>query len=272
MEHGLAPVSVVIPCYRCSGTIERVIDTLSLQTQKPSEIILVDDFSNDGTLDALYALESKYLGWVRVIPLPANGGPGFARNAGWEAASQPYLAFLDADDAWHPRKVEIQYQWLAFHPEVALCGDWMEEVAEAPDSEAEGVNVAAEQITSRQWLSSNRVSTSSVMLRRDLPFRFAPGKRYCEDYLLWLQIATGGYQTWSLGTTLAYCFKPLYGAGGLSGRLWEMEKGELDAYWQIYRGGRISFPVYLGVVLFSLLKYLRRFVLAHFLRDKPGQG
>jgi len=102
-----APVSVIIPCYRCADTIGRAVESMIWQTLPPKEILLVEDYSQDEgkTLASLYDLQRKFQDkiTIKVIPLLKNGGPGGARNTGWDEAQQPYLAFLDADDSWHPR-------------------------------------------------------------------------------------------------------------------------------------------------------------------------
>lgn len=108
-----APVSVVVPCWRCRDTIARAVESIAAQTRLPHEVILVDDASGDGTAGALHALAGRYpKDWITVIEQRDNGGAGVARNAGWETASSPYIAFLDADDAWHPKKLEIQVAWM----------------------------------------------------------------------------------------------------------------------------------------------------------------
>src|SRR5262245_4665161 len=123
MSNERVPVSAVIPCYRCRGTIHRALDSVAAQTALPREVILVDDCSADGTAEAIGRIASEYPdGWVRVLTLPVNGGPGRARNAGWDAAAQPYVAFLDADDSWHRSKLEIQYGWMRANPHVVLTG------------------------------------------------------------------------------------------------------------------------------------------------------
>ena len=117
------PVSVIVPCYCCAATIETAIESVARQTARPAEVILVDDASGDDTVAALRRLHHRHgADWMKVIRQEQNGGPSVARNAGWAMATQPYLAFLDADDSWHPRKVELQYGWMAAHPEVALTG------------------------------------------------------------------------------------------------------------------------------------------------------
>jgi teichuronic acid biosynthesis glycosyltransferase TuaG len=121
-----ASISVIIPCYRCSETIERAVDSIAQQTLLPSEVFLIEDASNDNgkTLQFLYLLQKKFQDKfkIEVIPLATNSGPGTARNAGWDKATSRYIAFLDADDAWHPQKLEMQFNWMEAHPEVSLTG------------------------------------------------------------------------------------------------------------------------------------------------------
>lgn len=109
----IAKLSVIIPCYRCASTIERSVASIASQTMLPAEVILVDDKSNDTTIDKLRQLKDLYKNdWIKIISLPVNSGPSVARNTGWDAATQDYIAFLDADDSWHHKKIEIQYNWM----------------------------------------------------------------------------------------------------------------------------------------------------------------
>jgi glycosyltransferase involved in cell wall biosynthesis len=261
------PVSVVIPCYCCSETIERAVSSVINQTQMPVEIWLVDDASPDDgrTLNKLYELKMRYADTVQieVIALPINGGPSVARNTGWDAATQPYITFLDADDAWHTQKLEIQYEWMKEHPEIALTGHkclWLKEDSFPQSSEPlpKVEEFQVRRITKLSLLFSNRFSTPSVMLKNELPFRFEPQKRYSEDYLLWLQIALSGYQGVFLDLPLAYLYKAPYGEEGLSSNLWNMEKGELDTYHRVHKEGYINLFAWLFLVLFSLAKFCRR--------------
>jgi hypothetical protein len=98
------------------------------------------------------------------------------------------------------------------------------------------------------------------MIRRDIINRFLDGKRYCEDYLLWLQIRMGGHACYFSGLPLAFLFKPEYGEGGLSRNLWLMERGELEAYIRIYREGAIRAPTLVALYGLSVAKFFRRVV------------
>jgi glycosyltransferase involved in cell wall biosynthesis len=253
---GAAPVSVVIPCFRCKDTIRQALDSALYQTLPPAEVLLVDDGSDDGTLALLRTLAEAHALKVRVIAMSKNGGPGAARNAGWDAAAQPWIAFLDADDVWHPRKLEIQWTWIASNPQVALCGHGSRY---APDGCVDSApkELLATSLTPKQMLISNRLPTRSVMLRRDLPQRFA-GREVTEDYLLWLEIIFAGYQAYRLEGCLAYSLRPDYSPGGYSSNLWLHEKRELAALRLLQRSGAIS-PFAWGFwSAWSFVKYLRR--------------
>lgn len=278
-SNDLVAVSVVVPCYRCKETIERAVASVMRQTQVPAELILVDDQSGDGSLDLLKLIQSKYgCNQIKVVSLTVNQGAASARNAGWDVATQPYVAFLDADDAWHSLKIEIQLEWMLKHPEAALTGHACQIVmmSEKNDSEDNSVDVTAflsadfKKVESRALLTTNPFPTRSVMLRRDLPNRFYPGKRYSEDYLLWCEILLDGYACYLSPLPLAFMFKADYGEAGLSGNLWAMEKGELDTYRKLFCDGRIGRLLFSALFFWSIAKYVRRCINVRSLRFSRG--
>ncbi len=267
----MVPVSVIVPCYCCEATIERAIDSIVSQTARPAEIILVDDFSGDDTLEALLRLQQQYgLDWIKVIQQEENGGPSVARNVGWETANQPYLAFLDADDSWHPRKIELQYAWMAAHQKVVLSGHSVVVLRGNTKTPEVKDALVAKRVLARQLLLASRFPTPSVMCKRELPFRFDSGKRYCEDYLLWLSLVLRGYDAYRFDAVLAYWHKAPFGEGGLSGQLWAMECGELDAYRKVYNEKLLGAFGLVAVSTYSLIKFARR-VLMSALKDKGAR-
>lgn len=249
------PVSVVIPCFRCKLTIERALESAFSQSVSPFEIILVDDCSADGTLDMLFDFAKRCSGVVKVVKLERNLGAASARNAGWSVATQPYVAFLDADDSWHPDKLRIQYAYMKMNADVVLSGHRCVEVdsRQVPPPLAESWTVS--RIFLSHLLFKNAFSTPSVMLVRDIPFRFETGKRYAEDFLLWQQVAASGLPIAKIELPLAYVHKPFYGSDGLSAQLWEMERGELTGFVILYQGGAVGVVMCLAAMTFSILKF-----------------
>jgi glycosyltransferase involved in cell wall biosynthesis len=258
-EQPVVPVSVVIPCYRCALTIRRALDSVFAQTVKPAEIILVDDCSGDETLAVLRELRG-HSDQIKIVQMEKNLGAASARNAGWAIAAQPYIAFLDADDSWHPDKLRLQYKYMQNTPDVVLCGHqcvWLRNGETLPPLPAD---LHETKIRATSLLLKNAFSTPTVMLKRDTPFRFQEGKRCAEDLLLWQQIAFAGLPVVRIEHPLAYVHKPLYGAGGLSAQLWEMEKGELSNFAFLYRSGNIGSLLYVLTVFFSAAKFIRRLI------------
>jgi glycosyltransferase involved in cell wall biosynthesis len=266
----IAPVSVVIPCYNCAETVRRAVLSVAAQTQQPAELILVDDASTDRTRRVIELIRDEIgPNWVQVTALPRNNGPATARNHGWDRATQPYVAFLDADDAWHPEKLRVQFEFMAAHPDIALSGHAFCLVEpERPYAPETSVRIVR-WLTFRSLLWTNRLATRTVMLRRDLPYRFENGKRFAEDYLLWLQMSRDGRQLVVLDAELAYVYKEAFGEGGLSARLWRMEKGELSAFWLLVKERRLNVATALLVTGYSLAKYLRRSAIVGWRRLQP---
>ena len=116
----MTSVSVIIPAYNSASTIIRALQSVASQTLAPLEIIVVDDASTDTTRDLTTTFASSSSIPVRVLTQTTNSGPSTARNAGWDAATGDYIAFLDADDQWHPRKIELQYQVMQSRPELTM--------------------------------------------------------------------------------------------------------------------------------------------------------
>lgn len=257
-----APVSVIIPCYRCTETIERAVASIARQTLPPEEVLLVEDCSGDDgeTLDLLYRLQQQYRDKVdlKIISLKENGGPAGARNAGWDAATQPYIAFLDADDEWHPEKLDLQYEYMRGNPKIAVTGHqyiWL--LNSKPTLHALSIS-SYKNISPLSLLFKNCFPTSSVMLKNKIPFRFTAGKRCAEDFYLWQQVAFAGFPIVRIEAPLVHYYKALYGEGGLSAQLWKMEKGELSNFVALYRAGSINWLLFIAATGFSIAKYVKR--------------
>ena len=107
-------ISVVIPAHNAARFIEEAVRSVLAQSWPASEIIVVDD----GSTDMDYGKLSELNPTIKVIR-QLKAGVSRARNVGCEAASGECVAFLDADDAWLPGKLEEQAAYLTLHPEIA---------------------------------------------------------------------------------------------------------------------------------------------------------
>lgn len=249
-------VSVVIPCYNVADTLTRALDSVRAQTLSVTEIICVDDASTDQTVPMIQAYIVAHPDLpIKLLRHEINRGPSATRNLGWDAATGDYIAFLDADDMWHPQKIAIQTAWLVQHPQIGLCGHvhLLNQPATRMDDFTQ-VPVQAFSIMPNQILLSNPFVPSSVLVRRTVTRRFEPSRRYTEDYLLWMQICFDGVGVALLSAPLVFVFK---GSGhNLSQNVLRMRSGDLDNYWRLWRAKKISWARMMFLIPFSLLKFL----------------
>lgn len=114
-------VSVITPMYNAEKHISETIESVLNQTYKNWEMIIVDNCSTDDSADII-KLYQKNNSKIKYIKLDYNsGGPARPRNIGLENAKGEYIAFLDADDVWLPKKLEVQVKFLNKNPNVDIC-------------------------------------------------------------------------------------------------------------------------------------------------------
>jgi glycosyltransferase involved in cell wall biosynthesis len=125
MRVGQPSVSVVIPVHDGLRFLEAAVDSALDQTRPPDQIVIVDDGSTDGTVEAAHGLAARHPSIV-VVRQP-HLGAGVARNHGVLAARGSIIAFLDADDLWLPDKMERQLALLEGDPANAVAHGLVEE-------------------------------------------------------------------------------------------------------------------------------------------------
>lgn len=195
-EVGAPPpgVSVIIPVHNGEAGIEDAVASAQVQTRPPSEIVVVDDGSTDGTsliLERLARSDSR----IRIVT-QRNGGEAAARNAGVRAAVQPIVAFLDHDDVWLPNKLERSLEVLRAQDDLALVftayhrieGDARSTVRvsdwdAAPDAAAIALAVACVITPSTVVARKDRLITAGLFDER---LRLSP------DWMMWLRMVNAG--------------------------------------------------------------------------------
>ncbi|MBX2906235.1 MAG: glycosyltransferase family 2 protein [Taibaiella sp.] len=246
--------SVVIPVYNGADTIIRAVDSVLIQTLQPLEIIVVDDASTDETVSLL---ERTFSGQVKIVRLGSNEGSAAARNAGMDVAIGAYIAFLDADDTWHPEKLHVTNAILSEHPGVALF--YHSSTLKEFDKTIVKPEGSVKMLSFARLLRGNYVHTPCAVIRNDTSFRFEPSMRYMEDYDLWLRIAYR-HKVFFCPQKLARLYRPVSTEGGISSRKWDMRKGEMKAYLRLARLNPL-FVILLPLLLpYSLLKHAAKMV------------
>jgi glycosyltransferase involved in cell wall biosynthesis len=109
-------ISCIVPVYNGERYLGEALESILAQTYRPLEIIVADDGSTDGTA----AVAATYGDQVRYLR-QENAGPAAARNLGLGAVQGEFVAFLDADDLWHPEKLARQMARFEARRDLDMC-------------------------------------------------------------------------------------------------------------------------------------------------------
>ncbi|MEQ9200158.1 MAG: glycosyltransferase family A protein [Rhodospirillales bacterium] len=181
-----------MPAFNAAESIGRALASLAAQTRPPAEIIVVDDGSTDATAAVVQAESEKLLPSRLVLVTQPNRGAGAARNRAVGMATQPLLGFLDADDRWLERKIELCLP--AFDdPAVRLvCTDFD---LVTPDGRTQRLRSSRRLGNPARCLRDQflygSVGTSTVLARSDAVLRaggFDDRLPAAQDYDLWIEI------------------------------------------------------------------------------------
>lgn len=192
--------SVVVPLYNKARFVHAAVESALHQTLPPLEVIVVDDGSTDGSVQALRSLAGDPR--VRLVA-QSNRGVSAARNLGLALAQGDWVALLDADDQWHPQLLERLAQAHRQFPQAGLLatgfrrvtGDAALEPGPLAPWSVPATDTRVELITDlrRRWMRGAPLCASSVALRlaslRALGLGFREGESYGEDLDLWFQLA-----------------------------------------------------------------------------------
>jgi glycosyltransferase involved in cell wall biosynthesis len=212
------------------------------------QLIIVDDGSRDSSAAIAESTAGLFSMPVTVLR-QKNGGPSSARNAGVAAARGELIAFLDADDRWLPGKLRAQLEAMEDFPGTAL-------VCCPMNGRKFRSHRRVLPLGFRSLLFTNRIYTSSVLVERSVFLEkggFDPARRLSEDYELWLKIAAG-HRVLAVNVPYLVYTK----TGGISSRLWQMERGELETYRRSRKTGMISPLLHATLRSWSIAKYYLR--------------
>jgi glycosyltransferase involved in cell wall biosynthesis len=182
-------ISVVIPCYNYGCFVINAVESVLVQSYSNREIIVVDDGSTDDTGQRL----RPYLDRICYIH-QKNAGPSAARNTGIRAAAGEWIAFLDADDVWHPRKLELQMRCLQGQPpEVGLLATdvFTDQRTAWPVVDETRANVLHYSLD--DIVGTCRFGPSSTVIRKsclEAVGLFDPALRSAEDRDIWIRLAS----------------------------------------------------------------------------------
>ncbi|MCB1191277.1 MAG: glycosyltransferase [Leptospiraceae bacterium] len=181
-------VSVIIPTYNRADFVLEAIESVLSQTFINFELIVVDDGSTDTTIEQI---QSKFSSRLNLIS-QSNRGVSAARNTGIQNSKGDWIAFLDSDDYWLPKKLEVQVEYLQKNPSVLMCQTEEIWIRDRKRVNPKKKHQKYSGYIFEQCLPLCIVSPSSVIIKRELLDRvggFDTDLPACEDYDLWLRIA-----------------------------------------------------------------------------------
>lgn len=155
-------ISVIIPVYNSEKTIRATIESVLNQTFLDFELIIINDGSQDSTLDIISSIQDTR---IKVFSYP-NGGISVSRNRGISHASGEFIAFLDHDDLWTPDKLELQLKALQENPKAAVAYSWVDFIDESNQVIRSGSRVNVTSAAYAKLLSTNFLYTASNPLIR----------------------------------------------------------------------------------------------------------
>jgi len=184
-------VSIIMPCYNSQKFIEDAIRSVLLQSYKNWELIIVDDCSNDNSMQIINQYQ-KNDNRIRVYITDSNSGcPAVPRNIAIKNSSGQYIAFLDSDDLWMPKKLEEQMKIFKSQRDVGVVFSNYELINE------KGLRInkiikSPEKVNYSMLLNSNYIGNLTAIYDILKIGRIYQKNIKNEDYLYWLEILRKG--------------------------------------------------------------------------------
>lgn len=199
-------VSVIMPCYNMERFISDTIDSVRRQTYPHWELLIVDDASTDGTVGIVKkhcAQEER----IQLVVKPIHSGIADTRNQCIKMANGRFLAFLDADDLWHPEKLEQQLQFMT-ERNIGFSYSSYDCVDENGNPTGNTIKTAGN-LNYEAYLRNTIIGCSTVMIDKDIVGEVVvPNFRTSEDAATWLNILRKGFIAYAIEQPLtSYCIR-----------------------------------------------------------------
>lgn len=198
-------ISVIIPTYNRENQLIKAINSVLNQTYPVEEIIVCDDGSTDSTLDSINKLNNSKIVW---IDCGRNGMPSIPRNIGINKSKGNWIAFLDSDDVWLPRKLEMQVEVILKNKTLVVATNAYRIINDRIIGKY--FNLYFKNLTFKKLIYTNYVICSTVLVNKDFLvttsfFPIEKKMKAIEDYQLWLRLSLRA-NIYYLKTPLIYYF------------------------------------------------------------------
>ncbi len=233
-------VSVIMPCYNMEKFISDTIMSVRRQKYPNWELLIVDDASTDGTVGIVKehcAQENR----IQLVVKSKHSGIADTRNQCIKMAKGRYLAFLDADDIWHPEKIELQLKFMTDR-NIGFSYSSYECVDENGQPTGKTIKTAGN-LDYNAYLRNTIIGCSTVMLDTEKVGNVVvPNFRTSEDAATWLNILKKGFVAYAIEQPLtSYCIRS---RSASSNKL----KASVDL-WKVYRQNE-QLPFFKAIICF----------------------
>ena len=196
-------VSIIVPVYNVEKFIVETMECVRGQSYGKWELLLIEDVSTDSTKTVIETyLQEKKDERIRLICQPENKGAAHARNRGLAEAKGRYIAYLDADDLWMPKKLERELAFMEEHQAAFAFTGY-----EFADEQGRGLGKVVqvpETLSYKEALKNTTIFTTTVMFDTDkidksmleMPIMKS------EDTALWWKVLRNGYTAYGLNENL----------------------------------------------------------------------
>jgi glycosyltransferase involved in cell wall biosynthesis len=228
-------VSIIMPAFNAANTIEKSIKSISNQTYKDWELIVINDGSTDNTKEIVERLIKKEKR-IQLITTHKNIGCPLAREMGIKASNGRWIAFLDADDLWLPKKLETQ---IAFHKKNKVALSYTQYRRINKSGRLGRIIKSPSQISYEALLKSNIIASSTALIdRQNIPIEdlLMNNKLSFDDYPRWLNITRNYGPAAGLSDSLVLYF---YSAQTDSGN----KLKSIYRTWEVYRVSQKLSPI-----------------------------
>lgn len=229
-------VSIIMPVYRASATIEQAVASVINQSYSNWELIIVNDCCPEDSCNQVESLVVSNLQVVQINNI-TNQGAAISRNKGIAKAKGDVIAFLDSDDYWHPDKLSLQIEKINDGYDV-VCSNYLRVGSNSENTEV----FHKEEFDYSDMLKSNHIGNLTGMYRCEYIGKVYQKNVGHEDYVMWLEVVKLAKKGYCIQTPLAYyCVS----SSSLSSNKFQAATWQ----WKVYRK-ELNFSLALSVWLF----------------------
>lgn len=205
-------ITILMPCYNCEKTIDKVIESILLQTYKNWILFLCDDGSSDNTKEKIREYCEKYPEKIKGFYNQENRGLTYSLNEMIKNVETKYIARMDSDDMAINTRLEKQFSFLEGNSQFSFCGSWIDKF----DEDGVYCTIKYKEIPEiKDFYWNSPFAHPTIMIKTEVMmnlsgYRDIKKTLRCEDYDLWFRLYEHGYKGYNIQETLLEYYEGRY--------------------------------------------------------------